>query len=242
MCAVIGTYLKNASARDVETLEYLFLESGIRGRHATGVSYVKNWKIHTIKEPVPVAEFLKNHDVEEFRNEDGGFYLIGHCRYSTSDLEYNQPLVYRDCTAIVHNGVMSQELPENWPKIYGSIGKCKTKNDSELLLNTIVQDADPLTYWNSSKRTIASENYDCSMAVCELRSNKTLRAWRNGKRPLYISYMKNGYIFTSTKDIASRCGLDGTLLDMYSYYKIQDNVFSVQDMGTEGLEDLQNVS
>ena len=56
--------------------------------------------------------------------------MIGHCRYSTSDLQYNQP-IYNDDYSIAHNGVVSQEMPERWKELYGY--DCKTKNDSELI-------------------------------------------------------------------------------------------------------------
>ena len=47
------------------------------------------------------------------------------------------------------------------------------------------------------------------MGVCELRVDKTLRSYRNGKRPLYLTTFNNGCIITSTKDIPYRAGVDG---------------------------------
>ena len=189
MCAVVGTIVQNPSSDQLEMIKRVILESKIRGMHATGISYVKNNSIITQRLPVSADKFP--FDFESYLNEDGNLYMIAHCRYSTSDLEYNQPL-FRDDKSIVHNGVITQELPENWKELYGY--DCMTKNDSELVLHS----DDPL-----------QEFPHMSMGVCELRVDKTLRSYRNGKRPLYLTTFDNGCIITSTKDIPYRAGVDG---------------------------------
>jgi len=188
MCAVIGAILLEPTKQDFAMLKRVFLESKIRGMHATGITYVKNGEVHIHKEAKAADEF--DFDFEEYLNEDGNLYLTGHCRYSTSDLEYNQP-IGNESHAIVHNGVITQELPENWEKKYGY--KTVTKNDSELVQHS----NDPL-----------SEFSHMSMAVCEITAcTKELTIYRNGKRPLYLTSMANGAIITSTVDIANRAGL-----------------------------------
>jgi glutamine phosphoribosylpyrophosphate amidotransferase len=157
--------------------------------HATGIAYVKNNEIVIDKRPVPADEFPFN--FPSYVNEDGSLYLIGHCRYSTSDLEFNQPIGRQD-QAIVHNGVITQELPENWKELYGYT--CTTKNDSELVLHS----DSPL-----------EEFPDMSMGVCELTSDKKLLVYRNGKRPLYLTSISNGCIITSTADIPKRAFVPG---------------------------------
>jgi len=189
MCAVIGTIVQNPSVNQLEMIKRVILESKIRGMHATGISYVKNNTIVTQRLPVSADKFP--FDFKSYLNEDGNLYMIAHCRYSTSDLEYNQPL-FHDTKSIVHNGVITQELPENWKELYGY--DCITKNDSELVLHS----EDPL-----------QEFPNMSMGVCELRVDKTLRSYRNGKRPLYLTTFNNGCIITSTKDIPYRAGVDG---------------------------------
>lgn len=189
MCAIIGTIVQNPSNVQLEMLKRVFIESKIRGMHATGISYVKGGQIVTVKHAVPADQFP--FDFDSYINEDGNLYLIGHCRYSTSDLEYNQPLA-TTTKSIVHNGVITQELPSNWKDLYGY--ECITKNDSELVLHS----NDPL-----------QEFPNMSMGVCELTHDKILRAYRNGKRPLYLTNFNNGCIITSTKDIPLRAGVDG---------------------------------
>ena len=234
MCAVIGVYLQKPTLKDFQLVKNVFLESSIRGLHATGMSFLPNWskKIQTIIEPKPASYFasvhLHNDNFENLLNEDGNLYLIGHCRYSTSDLEYNQPL-YNDNFSIVHNGVVSQEMPENWERLYGY--KCKTRNDSELIVHTLEAKKSPLHEFPNS-----------SMAVVELHREKKLRFYRNGKRPIYFTSLPNGGIITSTKDISDRAGLSGAVeVPMNQYTTIGDGIFEKEDIVIEGAKDLQHV-
>lgn len=183
MCAVIGIKGKIKS----ETVKQLFIESQIRGRHATGVSYYKDNKIHTIREAVPAEEFIKIHDPSEWF-EGENITMIGHCRYSTSDLEYNQPIAKGD-RSLVHNGVITQEEPHKWAQMYGY--QCEGKNDTELLFESWDTDVWP----------------DSSIACIFLEENK-MKWTRNGRRPMWITKTDQATIITSTKDIAIRAGFE----------------------------------
>ena len=202
MCAVIGMILQSPNEADFAMVRRVFLESMIRGKHATGMSFLPHWskEVQTIKEPISadkfIAEHLDNYTLEDMLNEDGNLYLIGHCRYSTSTLEFNQP-IYNNDKSIVHNGVITQELPENWKELYGY--DCMTHNDSELVLHS----PDPL-----------NEFAHMSMAVCELNANKQLRVYRNGKRPLYLTSKDKACIITSTSDIAARAKIGGVTIEL----------------------------
>ena len=196
MCSVIGAIIKDPTKDDFNMIRRVFHESRIRGMHATGMSILYNNKIMTFKEPVPADEFRHLDDLEEMVNVDNILYLIGHCRYSTSDLEYNQPLS-NEKKSIVHNGVITQELPENWNTLYQYV--FETKNDSELVLHS----EDPLR-----------EFPDASMAVCELYEDGRLRFYRNGKRPLYLTNLSNGSIITSTADVPKRAEVAGVPINL----------------------------
>jgi glutamine phosphoribosylpyrophosphate amidotransferase len=203
MCSVIGAIIKEPRAEDFLMLHRVFLESKIRGMHATGISYVKHGKIITEKRPVPADQFPFN--FPSYVNEDGSLYLIGHCRYSTSDLEFNQPIANENLS-VVHNGVITQELPEKWKELYGY--DCETKNDTELILHTAEDCISPLVRWKES-----------SLAVIELHVDKVIRFYRNGKRPLYLTSISNGCIITSTADVPKRAFVPGfpvnTLMNHY---------------------------
>lgn len=198
MCSVIGAIIKEPRAEDFLMLRRVFFESMIRGKHATGISFLPHWSdaIQTISKPVSadvfITQHLKDSDFDNMLDKDGNLYLIGHCRYSTSTLEYNQP-IHNSKKSIVHNGVITQELPENWKGLYGY--DCLTQNDSELILHS----NDPL-----------GEFSHMSMAVCELTANRQLRVYRNGKRPLYLTSLLNGSIITSTVDIPRRANVLGS--------------------------------
>lgn len=227
MCGVLGIAIKKPDEREFELVRRLFKQSMIRGKHATGVSYVKNNKVHTIKEPVDADSFIKGQDVSSWVNEDGNLYCVGHVRYSTSDLAYNQPMATEELS-IVHNGVISQESPETWKETYGY--ETLTKNDSELILRCLESGEVPLHKFQPS-----------SMAVCTLDKNKVITAFRNEARPLYYSYGKNGIIFASTADILKRSGLELQLsTNMYEVF-IVDNfkVVTYNRYEFPSIEDLQ---
>ena len=228
MCAVIGAYIESPSSLDLATLADVFRESSIRGLHATGISWVKGDRIHTYISKTPATEFLNYFDLAKTINEDGNLYMIGHCRYSTSDLEFNQPL-YNDNFSIVHNGVVSQEMPEDWQRLYGY--NCVTRNDSELILHTLEAKKSPLV-----------EFANASMAVVELYKEKKIRFYRNGKRPIYFTSLPNGGIITSTKDIAIRSDLKSPVeINMNEYITMGKGLFRKEYVHIDDAKDLQHV-
>jgi glutamine phosphoribosylpyrophosphate amidotransferase len=222
MCSVIGAIIEEPRAKDFLMLHRVFLESRIRGMHATGLSYVKANSIVTQKLPVSADKFP--FDFESYLNEDGNLYLVGHCRYSTSDLEYNQPIA-NEKVSVVHNGVITQELYEDWELLHGYT--CEGKNDTELLLRSL-DDYSPLEHWKQS-----------SLAVCELHLDKTLRVYRNGKRPLYLTSLDNGCIITSTKDVIVRSGITFPTVDipMNTYVTFDEHLtMSMEKVEVEGVD------
>lgn len=226
MCAIVGAVIEKPSDEDLMMVKRVILESSIRGLHATGISYVKNGKVITRKEPLPAPEFLGKVDFFDLLNEDGNLYLIAHCRYSTSDLEYNQP-ISSEHVSIVHNGVITQELPENWEKLYGF--RCETKNDSELLLKTVENSENPLLKWS-----------EASISACELHSDKTFKFYRNGKRPLQVKVMGNSVIVASTADIFKRAGVENSIdSPMNTVYTLKDSIMNCEHVQTNN-KDLQN--
>jgi glutamine phosphoribosylpyrophosphate amidotransferase len=236
MCAVIGVIIQNPTPRDLETVRNVFFESKIRGMHATGMSYLPHWsdKVETVRMEGSSEKFIAHHlhHLDYLVNEDGNLYLIGHTRYSTSDLEFNQPIA-NSSLSVVHNGVTSQELPEKWEELYGY--KCETKNDTELLLHTIQEDVSPLRRWK-----------DASLSVCVLQrseTSKALKVFRNGKRPLYLTNLPNGSIITSTVDIARRAGLTAEIEEIpFNTYVTFDEylTMSVERVDIDGAIDYQN--
>ena len=191
MCAIVGCYLESPTPEQIKTLKRIFVESQIRGKHASGYSLIRNNRIFTQVAPVPAEDFVQGY-FAEVSPGDYTLQLIGHCRYSTSDLRYNQPLHIFDDLSVAHNGVVDQRPPIYW-KEHGY--ELSTSNDSELLYQARYANREPL-----------KEFPEASMAVAEL-SLKGIRWYRNGKRPLYYVKVSNGYFICSTADIALRAGL-----------------------------------
>jgi glutamine phosphoribosylpyrophosphate amidotransferase len=225
MCGVLGIAIKDVKKKDHDLIRGLFIQSMIRGKHATGVSYVKNGIVNTIKESVPADQFIMNQNLEDWTNEDGNLYCVGHIRYSTSDLRYNQPMA-SDKLSIVHNGIISQEPPETWEDKYKL--RTETSNDSELVLRAMEEDLNPLQHFDPA-----------SMAVCALYDDKRIIAYRNGERPLYYTYGTNGVVFASTADILKRAGfhfsVKATMYEVFNVVNFQVSSYTM-DVNYEDLQ------
>jgi glutamine phosphoribosylpyrophosphate amidotransferase len=194
MCAIVGCYLEQPTSEQVETLKRLFVESQIRGKHQTGLAIKSADKVwsHTVDGSGELL--VEKFDWRSLKSQST-LQLAGHCRYSTSDLRYPQPIQVFEDFALCHNGVVDQRPPAHWEE-YGY--PLTTANDSELLYQAAYAGNEPLV-----------EFPEASMAVCEVHGKRGLRWYRNGKRPLYTVKVKNGYFICSTKDIAERSGLVG---------------------------------
>lgn len=227
MCGLVGAILQQPTEQDLELLRRCVLEASVRGRHATGFSWIHKRKMRISKAPLPANEFLEKFDsLNQLVNEDGSLYFLAHTRYSTSDLKFNQPLG-DDRFAIAHNGVVSQEPKAKWEKLYGY--SCATGNDSELLFQALKHKHSPLEKFP-----------DCSAAVIELHATKQIRAYRNGKRPLYFAFRPKGIVITSTVDIGKRAGLKEMVpLSAGQYLLVKSKGAAVIDWTREGILDLQ---
>lgn len=185
MCGLIGFITNSKFNREV--LIEAFVQSQIRGKHATGVSfYDEQGKLINISAPIPSKEFIQNFD---FGSLPVNLRLSGHCRYSTSDLNYNQPLSSNN-SSLVHNGVITQEFPEKWERHYGY--KCETKNDSELLLRCLDELENPFIKFKGSSISAIYFNED------------EFLFFRNGNRPLWWIEGEGFILIASTKNIIER--------------------------------------
>ena len=196
MCGIIGIRCKDTELGGY-IFEELLLQSQIRGKHATGMSYFENGVIKTEIRPIKSSSF-----VELVEMPDSEF-IIGHVRYSTSDLNYNQPL-NNNKISIVHNGVMTQENPDDWEKHFG-YDNFKTKNDSELLLKCLSSE-------NIFNKKLLFNKFPNSSIACGMLENNKMCCFRNNTRPLWIfeSVIENDNGnpffsgFASTSDIIKR--------------------------------------
>jgi len=230
MCGLVGAILQEPTEQDLELIKRCVLEASIRGRHATGFAWIHKNKIRIEKAPLAAPTFLEKFgSLEQLLNEDGNLYFIAHTRYSTSDLKFNQPLG-NEKFAIAHNGVVTQEPTAKWKSLYGY--NCETGNDSELLLQAL-----------KKKQSSLEQFPQCSAAVIELHSTKQIRAYRNGKRPLYFAFRKNGILMTSTANIGTRAGKVAMVaLSAGQYLLVKKSGAALIEWTKQELRDLQGVA
>jgi glutamine phosphoribosylpyrophosphate amidotransferase len=194
MCGIISAYIPQPAPSDIETLKRLFVEGQIRGRHQTGLAYKVGNKVERFVVEGDGKKLVAEFDWDLLLEVET-LEIIGHNRYSTSDLRYPQPIQVFQDFSLCHNGVVTQESPATW-KRFGY--ELQTANDSELLYQASYAGNEPLTEFPTA-----------TMAVCELSVARGLRWYRNGGRPAYIVKQESKFFICSTSDIAKRAGLKG---------------------------------
>ena len=190
MCGIAGFYSKDEMP--LKDMRVVLDEIGIRGIHSTGVSW-DNGGLRVKIDPVPYNEFVIP--------DEPATGAVFHTRYSTSNIDYPQPVYttrgpeqphYSDeiIEALVHNGVITQEPFENWKDKYGYKGE--NKCDSVLLLEDE----------NNEMRNHPLVDYpDSSMAVIMIEPDPWFYFgfYRNEQRPLYYVEHSDLIVVASTK-------------------------------------------
>jgi glutamine phosphoribosylpyrophosphate amidotransferase len=192
MCGIVGVEFDSVKEGDIDIIKQVFLETEIRGKHASGIAWFDGTKLNCITRPKTISKLLKEFDLKQtiYNNK---IRLIGHIRYSTSDIKYNQPIGDGN-SYIVHNGVICQQDPSNWSELYGYY--CETKNDSELLFHCIKNDENYLDKFSG-----------CSVSALYLDEHG-IKNFRNSLRPQWVGYVEDrGKIIASTKNILLRSGI-----------------------------------
>jgi len=204
----------------LELIKNILLELKIRGKHSTGISWIEKEKLNTDIQPVSADNFkLKNIKTK---------VIIGHTRYSTSSLEYNQPITNNNISA-VHNGVITQQDSKYWDnKNY----KFKTKNDSEYIVKSFLLKKHPLIEYPKA-----------SISSCVInKNNNTLQYFRNDKRPLWYKDSDDILLAISTKNIFDRLNIkDPKKCISCTEYKInyKNNITVNQNQISQSTRDLQ---
>jgi len=195
MCGIIGIFSPTGHINQKMVRE-LIEEVSIRGRHASGYAYANANTLVT-------KTFDKPGDEVELPNLESANSFLFHCRYSTSDLNFNQPLV-AEGRALCHNGVVSQQSPDKWYDEFGI--KTEGNNDSELILRAEIDYHNPK--YPGAKHPI--ERFPkASMAVVTI-STHSMHYYRNEQRPLHWAVVVyEGRQFTvvaSTREALKRIG------------------------------------
>ena len=199
MCGVIGVSLTDVTPNQVALVRRVMQETQIRGMHASGAVHHNGTGLVRIRVAVPISRLSEELIDWTATTTSGDLNMIAHARYSTSDMEFHQPLGENDLF-MAHNGVITQEPPETWEDTYGY--NFDTRNDSEILLKKLASGDTPSDCISSLS--------GASAAVVTIDRNGVVSGWRNSLRPLWRTDFINGCIFTSTKDIMIRAS-GGTL-------------------------------
>jgi glutamine phosphoribosylpyrophosphate amidotransferase len=193
MCGLVGLAVNDPKEFDIDLLIRMSLEAQIRGQHACGIAILNEdgWLgVKTASYPVDQLDWseLENYKI---------CAAIVHTRYSTSSLEYNQPMYIERAhgvpeVALIHNGVVTQADPSQWESLFNV--KCTTRNDSEILTRLYREgQRHPLALRPSSQACIVLDSRD-----------QSCRFWRNEERPLYFVQRGDSFAIASTKDILVR--------------------------------------
>jgi glutamine phosphoribosylpyrophosphate amidotransferase len=192
MCGVIGVSLDNVTPYQVSLVRRVMKETQIRGLHASGVAYHDGRNLVCTKLASPITELADRIHWEAVAYT-GNLKMIAHARYSTSDMEFHQPLGDEEMY-IAHNGVITQEPPETWRETYGY--DFNTRNDSEILLQKLSKEGEASSVINGLNGS--------SIAFVSIDRDGIVSGYRNTLRPLWRTQLSNGFILTSTKDIMMR--------------------------------------
>ena len=194
MCGVVG-FSGLTTEQNLKIIHNLIHESKIRGLHSTGVSYILNNTIKTIKVEIPADKFLENHWSEIYNDltSEKTIKFIGHTRYSTSEIGYPQP-IFDEMSSVVLNGVITQADFTEWEKIYSlKLDDFQTRNDAEIFFKYAVSD---------SLAKLYSVNKFSASAI--LLSTSDMKFIRTNDRPLYRLRLDSSTILASTKEILRR--------------------------------------
>lgn len=187
MCGILG-FVGDNTKKNRLLIADLLRQLSLRGTHATGFSFQTSTGVYTIEASIPAEDFVEQFPLDQVMDSfSQQIRLIGHTRYSTSDLRWNQP-IQREGSAIVMNGVISQESPDKWPGV--GVFDYATGNDAEIAL----------MYALAGSRGMLPGSFAC----CEL-SDSDLLCYRNTDRPLWLGKGPDFSVVSSTQDSLKRC-------------------------------------
>lgn len=214
MCSILGyKVLKHGDpTKAIPLFEAMLVQSQVRGKHATGVSWVSEGKVKIFKSPVPAKDFI---GTMKWLQVSGTFpmEMIGHCRYSTSGIDC-QPVGIPGMS-LVHNGIVSMADKDALQRQYEV--EIESDNDSEVILHKMMEaydgqqfeaqadefdDTDALAWGLKDLYDRGTPIY----ALAVLNEAREIRMVRDHVRPLWFFYIKEWEImgFASTEDIIRR--------------------------------------
>jgi glucosamine 6-phosphate synthetase-like amidotransferase/phosphosugar isomerase protein len=188
MCGIVGYYLqgKTTPPNIIDTLKYLYTESIVRGKDATGMAFIQEDKLYYHKNHVPATDYV-NEAVFDDITQNKPRYLIGHLRMATkgdpADNKNNHPFISKDYLwAMVHNGIIYND--DKLTALYQLQRKADT--DSEVMLRLLEH------FYKQEKNIVSAftKMVNCvvgTITIGLLTQTKELYIF-NGGRDIYTAY------------------------------------------------------
>lgn len=189
----------------------LLKSTEVRGRHATGVAFLYDNEAAIYKAPIGAIELSKRKTFKDLM-KNNNTVCIGHCRYATSgdpkENANNHPFISKSNRFVfVHNGrvgSLDKALNSKWGDSIQA--KIESDTDSEYLLRAIeaLFEDEGISVMKAIKDSVSL--FPEAEASCVLLdvNTKTLYAWRNYVRPLWMfnaTKLTGTHLITSTKAI-----------------------------------------
>ena len=209
MCGIAGYFSFGKKRPEKRILSNLLEETQIRGRDATGVSFMKGKALHVIKAAVSASEFVeKNEDWLALEEKELPKYMIMHCRYKTKGDQannMNNHPVFRDGLAIVHNGGISND-----DDLYSEFKFSRDAQvDTEAIL-ALLEDKKG-EGWSGMKEQISKLRGSFAVAAIDTSQPDSICFFRHGNPIEFAIDEENDILyFASTENI-----LDSAIVDSY---------------------------
>ena len=81
MCGIVAVDINDISSDQIEEVKRLLIETEIRGKHASGISWFSEGKVYTVKASKPISELLEEFDISRCVG-DKQWTLSYDCTYS----------------------------------------------------------------------------------------------------------------------------------------------------------------
>ena len=207
MCGIAGYFCYGKKRPKKGVLSNLLEETQIRGKHATGVSFIEDGALRVIKSPQSGTEFINgNEDWKALKQKDIPKYMIMHCRYKTKgDIEnnMNNHPIFRDGLAIVHNGSISND-----DDLYTEFGfKRDAEVDTEAIL-AVLEDS-KAEGWEAMTDQIKELQGTFAVAAIDTSKPDTMCFFRHGNPIEFGLDVENEILyFASTTSILNKAVVD----------------------------------
>lgn len=242
MCGIAGYKLRNARyvAQAFQLFTRLMEECQVRGRHASGVSWVRTGRVVTHKVPLPARELLASHFWGRLAQQ-APTALIGHTRYSTSgdwqNNDNNQPVATTKL-AVVHNGLVSMAEKRALESSYGV--RLTTANDTEIILRRALAAKGDLPKALKQIYAVAPPIFACGF----LDAHGRITVMRDHIRPLWLWQVPEWGLsgFASTRDIIMRATQGMSSLRQRSVVMEEAEPYVEYSVGPDGAQKLSTLA